>query len=142
MTEKSRLREDAFDWIQDTTKGQEETPSASRPEEEATQAEAPEAETAGVGQTTESIADQTGAQRRGERSIFVKYRKDNGAIMSIRELLPNRQLTGLPWSSIPDDMEAAKFVLVGQLLDKRIIEIHHQYQVTKSGSSLQLTRKT
>jgi hypothetical protein len=81
-------------------------------------------------------------QSQGERSILVKYRKDNGAIMSIREALPNRQLTELSWSSIPDDMEAAEFILVGELLDKRIIEIHHQYKVTKSGSSAQLTRKT
>jgi hypothetical protein len=142
MAEKSRLREDAFDWIQDTTKGQEESTLASSPIEEDPQVEAPEAEAAGVGNATATIADQTGVQSEGERSIFVKYRKDNGAIMSIREALPNRQLTGLSRASIPDDMAVAKFVLVGDLLDKRIIEIHHQYKVTKSGRRTQLTPKT
>jgi hypothetical protein len=39
-------------------------------------------------------------------------------------------------------MAAAKFVLVGDLLDKRIIEIHHQYKVTRAGRRTQLTPKT
>ena len=142
MAEKSRLRKDAFDWIQDTAKGQEERTPAASSIEESTQAEAPKVEAAGGGHTTETLAEQTGVQSQRKRSIFVKYRNDNGAVMSIRETLPNRQLTGLLWSSVPNDMEVAEFVLVGELLDKRIIEIHHQYKVTKSGSRTQLTPKT
>ena len=110
MVERSRLREEAFAWVRDTTKGQEEStpapgPVADEPPTDETTLEASAAEEA-----TAVGDDQSGVEHPGERSIFVKYRKDTGDIVAIREVLPTRQLTGLPWSSIPDDMEVTVFV--------------------------------
>lgn len=141
MASRSRLSDDAFDWIQDTTTGRE-AATPNPPPEVDTPAAEPNIEETREGHETDTIDAQLDVEREGERSIFVKYRKDNGDIVSIREVLPNRGSTRVPWASIPDDMAVHEFALVGELLDKRIIEIHHQCHVTTSGSRPQLTRKT
>jgi len=142
MVERRRLREDAFAWVRDTTRGQAKSPPAPGPVAAEPLSAETTVEASAVEDATAGSEDQSGVAHPGERSIFVKYRKDTGDIVAIREVLPTRQLTSLPWASIPDDMAVAAFVLGGDLLDKRIIEIHHQYKVTRAGSSTQLTAKT
>ncbi len=38
----------------------------------------------------------------------------------------------MPWSEIPEDMEAKCFNLTGSWANKQIIEIHQEYKIQKS----------
>ncbi|MDH3599811.1 MAG: hypothetical protein OEU26_09270 [Candidatus Tectomicrobia bacterium] len=142
MAERSRLGPGMFDWADENREGGQEEATPATPSEADAATEGPTVEAAREGNETAPSEARPGAQRQGERSVFVKYRKDNGDIVSVGEALPNRESSGVPWPSIPDDMAVHEFTLEGELLDKQIVEIHHQCQVTTFGSRPQLTRKT
>lgn len=138
MAKKKRLKGDPFDWVESTTK------SSGRPTAE-DQKPRPKGGTRSSGTTTSMAATSTeaSASRRTERTIYIKYRKDSGEIIGIQEPMNRPEETkALPWSEIPEDMDAGAFDLTEELVGKPIIDIHKNYRVSKSGDTVRLVPKS
>jgi hypothetical protein len=141
MAKKPRLKGSAFDWVEKTA-GKKETSENGQPTQE-------EAQQRATGKSAEkkkgarTKTPKAAASEKKTREIFVKYRKDDGQIVAMREILHQPEKTaGPPWPDIPDDMEAGRLDLTDDLAEKKLIDLHTNYRVTKSGVSIRLILKS
>jgi hypothetical protein len=128
MTKKSRVKNDAFDWVDNA-------------KEKAQAVEQPE--TTRTEQASSSKAVKTGsdsaktiseATTNDQRIIALIYKNETGDIMVSQELMFDKEGKGnISWSAISNDMTVKIFKLTGKLTDKKILEIHRNYKVTESG---------
>ncbi len=164
MAKKIRLKADAFDWVQDTSKTADrektaEQPSRSRKARTVTKAAAKRQEKATVKKTankTEKAPSPpmtaAGAKKearprpslvkaKSERILYVKFKKRSGEIVAMQEFFLDRE-PGMPWTSVPEDQDTAEILLAGEQAKMKLIDIHENYKVTKSGKTAKLVRKT
>ena len=129
MTEKSRVKKDAFGWVDDVVdKGQAVEQPVSARKKRASSGKAVKTESALAEAKPEAVTNNN------QRLIIVAYKNETGDIMASQELMFDSEGNGnISWSRIPADMAVKIFKLIGKLADKEIIEIHRNYKVTGSG---------
>lgn len=124
MSKKRPRSKDPHSWIKDTTKnaagpgpsGKPEAPSAA----DETPAEPAEEETAAP-------------EAEPQRFVTVEYYKNDGRIFSTQEVLREAQAdAGEAPASVSEDRAAASIGLTGELLDKKLADIHENYKVVIS----------
>ncbi len=134
------------DWFEDKENQQENSYQAQEPQTQSPQyrERKPTSQLPLKKTTMENKTQQVASSvKKKQRTIFIKYKKRSGEIVAIQEILQESEKSGgVPWSEIPDDMDAKPFDLNGELANKQIIEIHKDYKIKKSGRGVELTRKS
>jgi|GEM_PF-5692980 len=116
-----RLSKDAFDWVQDTSgESREEKPAGKK-----------------KSAASAKPAGKTGSRK--SRQVYVRYVKESGQIVAVQEM--SEALTGditNPWAEVPTEQQVETFPLTGDLKEKRLLEIHTNYQVDTGGKKPKL----
>lgn len=141
MVKKPRLKRSAFDWAEKTTDKKETSVTQQKNPNESKQ------KATGIATEKEIAATNTNRQTASigikKRMVFVQYRTDDGQIVALQEILHQPEKSAKPlWLEIPNDNEARRIGLTGDLVDKKLLEIHQNYKVKKSGRSVKLVPKT
>jgi hypothetical protein len=128
MTKKSRVKNDAFDWVDNAKEKEQavEQPMPTRTERTAS--------SKAVKTESDSAKTKYEATTNDQRIIALIYKNETGDIMVSQELMFDKEGKGnISWSAIANDMTVKIFKLTGKLTDKKILEIHRNYKVTESG---------
>lgn len=130
MKRKSRVKKDAFDWVDGSTEKQAATAQKNPPtlSKRVSSSKDPKTQAASV-----EITAQTATNDK-QRSIFVAFIENGGEIIATQELF-DVDITDISWPGLPDNMNSAAFELTGELESKKIIDIHKGYNVIESESS-------
>ncbi|HEV2915037.1 MAG TPA: hypothetical protein VGX92_17300 [Pyrinomonadaceae bacterium] len=141
MSKKKPRSKDPHSWIRDTTKKAEE-PEPARQAAKTKQAEKPvttqaaDETHAGPG---EAAADSAPAPK---RFIAIQYDKKDGRIFATHEVISESQESATEAPAIAsEDTASARIALTGELLDKKLIDIHENYKVVISKTKPTLVPK-
>lgn len=149
MGKKPRLSEEAFDWVKDTS-AQGEGESAS--EEETPREQAPGADPAAASLSSEakrtppkqtSRTKKTApAHEASGRSVYVKYRPDDGTIVSMVEVTSESYAADQhPFVRVRDGEDVFLYTLPKRLADKSLAVIHNTCRVKTTGKESSLVLK-
>lgn len=130
MTEKSRVKKDAFGWVDDVVEQEQavEQPVPTR-KKQASSSKAVKTESALAKTKSEAVTTDH------QRLIVIAYKNATGDIMASQELMFDSEGNGnISWSGIAVDMTVKIFKLVGELADKETTDIHINYKVNESGT--------
>jgi hypothetical protein len=114
MAKKSRLKEDAFSWVQDTTQSVEKPKPPAKPKP--AMAEKPARRVFPSGQ---------------QRSILVKYNRIGGQITGILER-KGEEAIDVAWSDVAANQTVSQFTLTGELESVEVFRIHKEFRVDTS----------
>lgn len=127
MPRKSRVKENAFDWVDGSTEKDEKqetkkrTPSNQKP-------------------VKKTVAPKRTAKK--TRVISITYKKETGEILAIQESQQAKTIDDkFILSQLPEEMDFKSIKLTDEFADKRLIEIHKNCKISKSGRSIKLILK-
>ena len=130
MTEKSRVKKDAFGWV-DEVVDQEQTLEQPVP----TKKKRPASSKAVKSEPALAKAKPEAVTNDHQKLIVIAYKNATGDIMASQELIFDKEGNGnVFWSGISVDMTVKIFKLIGELADKWTTEIHINYKVNESGT--------
>jgi len=123
MAKKSRLKDDAFSWVQDTSKKAEPQSPVERVPAE------PEKPAIAV---TENAP----------RSLLVKYDKSSGHILALQEIKTGGNAATVSWPEVTAGQAVIALDLSGDLTEKELVEIHKNCRIELSGKKPRLVFKS
>jgi hypothetical protein len=129
MSKKKPRSKDPHSWIKDTTKQSKAPGKASQ----AAKSE-PAEKLAAQEETDETSAEQEAQtatlEATPQRTIIVEYDKNDGSILATHEVFQEAYAdAGQAPASASEGRAAARIILTGKLLDKRLLDIHENYKV-------------
>ena len=123
MSKKKPRSKDPHSWIKDTTKKAAGPKQAKKPEPPVAADETP----AGPGEETAA------SKRTPQQFVIVRYDKNDGHILATHRAYPGAQRSTIQApADVSEDRATAIIALTGELLDKKLIDIHENYKVVIS----------
>lgn len=127
MARKSRVKEGAFDWVDGATK---------KDEQQDTKKRTPSSQKS----ATKKISPKRTAKK--TRVISITYKKETGEILAIQESQQSGAIDDkFILSQLPEEMDFKSIKLTNQFAGKRLIEIHKNCKIIKSGRGVKLALK-
>jgi len=133
MAQKSRLREDAFAWVRDTSQPEEKPKSPARPKAVVAEKTKPPARP----NVVVAAKPRSAALPAGPRSILVRYEKNSGRIVGILEKKSGSDID-ISWSAVVATHDVHAFALADDLASMELFDIHEKYEVDVPSLTLRL----
>jgi hypothetical protein len=122
MAKKKRLSDDAFSWVQNTETANKSKSAKRTP--------------------AQPIKSRSAAKSGSKRIILVEYDQNDGAIVATHEILStSEEVANDPGGGVSEGETTARVALIGELLDKQLIDIHRNYKVVISRKKPKLVPK-